>query len=620
MPVPATDTLPTPSTSADGRTVVPAGTTDPLGGAANRPEGLEFLAAPGQPDEIGRLGPYRVLAVLGKGSMGVVLKAEDEMLGRVVALKALLPALTHERTNRERFLTEARAAAAVAHDHVITIFQVGEAQAPGLGPIPYLAMSLLEGEALEDRLRREDRLSVPEVLRIGRETAEGLAAAHEKGLIHRDIKPANLWLEGKRGRVKILDFGLARPVSGGQDLTQTGVVLGTPAYMAPEQARGERVDARCDLFSLGCVLYQAATGERPFRGEDVFSTLLAIVTEQTPRPELVNPDLPPPLAGLILRLLEKDRGRRPASAAEVAETLRAIEAEGTTAASAPGQAAARSTPARRGAGWATGGKGRLALLLGVVLVVTAAGVVGWLGWQGGRPTEAVPATPPNGVVNTARPAKDAGQPSAAVRTAAANVEQVKSTERSARRAKGVSGAASAKGVPPREPALADRKKIQAASKGRPAAAEQDRAGAVNDEGKFFSAEAKARANEAIQAIRTAHNRSLVIETSRELPADKRKAFEEARGNPALRSKLFSAWADERRAALKADVLLLLSREGGRLVINVSPEMREKVFTHADSTRLSERLREPLKARDYDAALREATTFVANRLANRSARP
>jgi hypothetical protein len=486
-------------------------------------------------------------------------------------------------------------------------------------------------------VRRQGPLSIPEVLRIGRETAEGLAAAHEKGLIHRDIKPANLWLEGRRAsipacpsgeegqqgclpydfRVKILDFGLARPASGGQNRTQTGVVLGTPAYMAPEQARGEPVDARCDLFSLGCVLYQAATGERPFKGADVVSTLLAVTTAQPPRPETLNPALPPALTELIVRLLEKDRERRPASAAEVAEALRAVMVEGTPPASSPGEAAVRSTTSRPVAGRVTGKRGRLALLLSVVLAAAVAGVAGWLVWAG-RPADS--ATPLNAAASTEGPAKDGGQPSAVVRTAAPGVARVKSAERPVGRAKGVSPAASAEGTARSKKKIEGGQKVQAASKGgKPARLEPDAAD-VKDEGEFFSAEAKARANEAIKAIRGAHNRSLVIETFMKVPADKRKAFEKARGNSALRSKFFSAWANERRTALKADVLLLISREGGRLVINVSPEMRKGAFPHADSVRLRDRLRRHLGARDYDTALREATTFVANRLANRPARP
>ena len=146
------------------------------------------------PDELGRLGPYRVLKVLGAGGMGVVFQAEDPHLQRLVALKAMLPGLAASESAKQRFLREARAAAALKHDHIVTIYQVGEDRGA-----PFLAMEFLEGESLDDRLKREGKLPLAEVLRIGREMAEGLAAAHERGLIHRDIKPANVWLEGKKG-------------------------------------------------------------------------------------------------------------------------------------------------------------------------------------------------------------------------------------------------------------------------------------------------------------------------------------------------------------------------------------------------------------------------------------
>ncbi len=209
---------------------------------------LSFLGPSQGPDEIGRLGPYRVLKVLGTGGMGVVFLAEDVLLQRRVALKSMKPSVVSGQA-RERFFREARAAAAIEHEHIVSIYQVGEDRG-----VPYLAMQLLQGEALDERLKRDPVLPTAEVLRIGREIAEGLAAAHERGLIHRDIKPANIWLEGGRGKVKILDFGLARVVGDTSNLTHSGTIVGTPAYMAPEQARGGHVDARCDLFSLGAVL------------------------------------------------------------------------------------------------------------------------------------------------------------------------------------------------------------------------------------------------------------------------------------------------------------------------------------------------------------------------------
>ena len=282
----------------------------------------DFLAPPQAPDEIGRLGPYRVLAVLGRGGMGVVFRAEDPGLQRLVALKAMLPGLAASGSAKERFLREARAAAAVHDDHVVTIHQVGEDRGA-----PFLAMEFLQGEPLDARLVRDPRLPVAEVARIGREACLGLAAAHERGLIHRDIKPANLWLERKRGRVKILDFGLARAAADTTGLTQQGAILGTPAYMAPEQARAVAVDQRADLFSLGCVLYRLAAGELPFKGSDTISILAALALD-TPKPlRELNADVPPALADLVMRLLEKDPADRPESAEAVARALQAFAGE-----------------------------------------------------------------------------------------------------------------------------------------------------------------------------------------------------------------------------------------------------------------------------------------------------
>ncbi len=284
------------------------------------PERYDFLAPAQAADEIGRLGPYRVLKVLGRGGMGVVFHAEDPRLERSVALKVLLPALAANPVSRQRFLREARAAAAIEHDHVVTIYQVEEADG-----IPYLAMPLLEGESLESRLRRESRLPIREVLRIGREVAEGLRAAHERGILHRDIKPANLWLEGSRGRLKILDFGLARSLGGDSQLTTLGAIIGSPGYSAPEQIQGGRVDPRTDLFSLGCVLYRLCTGEPPFQGTDTLSTLAAVATEMPKSIRECYPAVPATLASLIQGMLAKDPAERPPSAQSVVEAIAAIE-------------------------------------------------------------------------------------------------------------------------------------------------------------------------------------------------------------------------------------------------------------------------------------------------------
>jgi hypothetical protein len=279
---------------------------------------LTFLDPPRQEGEVGRLGGYRLLRVLGQGGMGVVFAAEDLKLNRPIAIKIMRPELAVGATARERFLREARAAAALQHDHIVTVYHVDEANG-----MLFLTMPLLQGESLTDRLKRERALPVVEVLRIGREVAAGLAAAHDIGLIHRDIKPANLWLE-KTGRVKILDFGLARAARDNAQLTQEGAVVGTPAYMAPEQAQGNPVDARADLFSLGSVLYRLATGQQPFRGKDTVSTLLSLVRDQPAPPRALNPTLPRGLSDMIMRLLAKEPSQRPASARAVADALAAL--------------------------------------------------------------------------------------------------------------------------------------------------------------------------------------------------------------------------------------------------------------------------------------------------------
>ncbi|MBI1914599.1 MAG: serine/threonine protein kinase [Planctomycetes bacterium] len=289
------------------------------------PESYSFLAPAQRADELGRLGPYRVLKVLGSGGMGVVFQAEDTLLKRLVALKAMKPALAASTSAGKRFLREAQATAAIKHDHIVTIYQVGEDRG-----VPFLAMELLEGETLNERVKREGWLPVAEVLRIGREMAAGLAAAHKRGLIHRDVKPGNVWLETDRGRVKIVDFGLARAAGDDTHLTQTGTIVGTPAYMAPEQAKGGAVDHRCDLFSLGCVLYRLCTGKLPFTGIDTMSMLLALATEQPLPPRQLNPDVPPALNNLILRLLAKNLPDRPASAQAVVEAILAIERDGAS--------------------------------------------------------------------------------------------------------------------------------------------------------------------------------------------------------------------------------------------------------------------------------------------------
>jgi formylglycine-generating enzyme required for sulfatase activity/predicted Ser/Thr protein kinase len=296
-------------------------TEAPLAGQSERPTSLtDFLAPPQAADELGRLGGFRILKVLGHGGMGVVFQGEDPRLGRKVAIKAMLPHLAGSKSAQQRFLREARTAAALEHDHIVPILQVGEDRGA-----PFIVMPFLKGEPLDKRLQREGKLAVAEILRIGREVAKGLDAAHRAGLIHRDIKPANLWLEAPEGRVKILDFGLARVTQGEQHLTQSGAILGTPSYMAPEQAQTTDIDARADLFSLGVVLYRFCTGVLPFRGHDTMSTLLGLATHHPAPPKASNPGIPQALSDLVMQLLAKDPAARPASAAQVISALQAIE-------------------------------------------------------------------------------------------------------------------------------------------------------------------------------------------------------------------------------------------------------------------------------------------------------
>lgn len=290
-------------------------------------EARTMLAPAQAPDELGRLGPYRVLKLLGAGGMGLVLQAEDTQLDRLVALKVMRRTAAEKPSARQRFLREARAAAKVKHGHIVTIHSVGEDHG-----VPYLATELLEGEPLDSRVQRTPSLTLPEILRIGRETAAGLAAAHQRGLIHRDIKPANLWLEtsvenGKESfHTKILDFGLARAAGEDEHLTQSGLIVGTPAYMAPEQAHGGEIDHRCDLFSLGVVLYRLCTGKLPFAGKTTMAVLAALATHTPATPREINPDVPAPVSDLIMKLLQRDPTRRFGSAQEVEQAIARLEA------------------------------------------------------------------------------------------------------------------------------------------------------------------------------------------------------------------------------------------------------------------------------------------------------
>lgn len=293
-------------------TVIP-----PPAAGRRRDVSLSFLQPASDAAYLGRMAHFDVMRVLGRGGMGIVLEAFDSRLQRNVALKVLDPELAGDEISRQRFCREARAAASITHENVVAVYQVEKSGEEGL---PYLVMQLIAGESLEQRLTREKKLPIREIVRIAMQSAHGLEAAYAQGLIHRDIKPGNILLESTNDRVKLTDFGLAR---GAEDvkLTHTGFVSGTPLYMAPEQAMGEEPDHRSDLFSLGAVLYEMCAGQPPFAGNSALAILKQIAdTKHRPLREL-NPEVPEWLADTIDMLLAKKPANRMQSATHLAELL-----------------------------------------------------------------------------------------------------------------------------------------------------------------------------------------------------------------------------------------------------------------------------------------------------------
>ncbi len=294
------------------------------------PEGtkvsLSFLSSPQGPDELGRLGSYKIIKLLGAGGMGLVFEAEDTLLRRQVALKVMKPEIAIKADHRQRFLQEARSGAAIPHDNIATVFQVGIEN-----NVPYLAMQFLQGESLGSKLHRDGKIPVDESLRIIREVALGIAAAHETNLIHRDIKPDNIWLESDgQGRpwkrVKILDFGLATAISGTEeDSNESGMIMGTPHYMAPEQARGLPLDSRCDLFSMGCVLYQMISGELAFKGDNALKIMNALALHEPKPLNLIDKTVPTKVAELVHNLMIKKASERIASANDLIKIIDDID-------------------------------------------------------------------------------------------------------------------------------------------------------------------------------------------------------------------------------------------------------------------------------------------------------
>ena len=271
---------------------------------------------------------YHIVGKLGGGGMGVVYEAEDTRLARHVALKFIPAEMVHDRKSLDRFVREARAASQLNHPGICTIHDIDDNDGH-----PFIVMEKLDGVSLKERMR-EKPMEVDEILDIGIQVADALAASHAKGIIHRDIKPANIFV-GQSGQTKILDFGLAKSAleSGTSDaamedsLTAMGVIPGTAVYMSPEQARGEELDPRSDLFSLGVVLYEMATGKKPFATGNVITTLDAVLNQKPVSPLHLNPKLPQDLEGILGRAMEKDRGHRYQNALALKGDLQSLRKE-----------------------------------------------------------------------------------------------------------------------------------------------------------------------------------------------------------------------------------------------------------------------------------------------------
>src|SRR5271167_4204015 len=326
-----------------------------------------------------KLGPYEIVSLLGAGGMGEVYRARDSRLRRDVAIKVLPAALSLDADRMRRFEQEALATAALNHPNILAVYDIGSSEGA-----PYVVSELLEGETLRDRLRTGP-IPLRKALDHALQIAHGLAAAHEKGIIHRDLKPENLFLT-KDGRVKILDFGLAKltqPESSAHTSlptathgTEAGVVLGTAGYMSPEQVRGVAVDARSDIFSFGAILYEMLSGKRAFHGETAADTMSAILREEPPELNETNRNVSPALERMVQHCLEKNPEQRFHSASDIAFDLEHLTGVSGTAARAAVTAAESGRP-----------RGKLLVMLaaGLGLALVMLGLGWWLGGRGHGP-------------------------------------------------------------------------------------------------------------------------------------------------------------------------------------------------------------------------------------------
>lgn len=332
-----------------------------------------ILDAPSHPEMLGKIDQFEVDAKIGQGGMGIVLKGIDPELNRAVAIKVLAPYLASNGTARKRFAREAQAAAAVVHPNVVPIYAVNSSPTR-----PYIVMQLVPGNSLQTLIQDNGPLEPKDIVRVSMQIARGLAAAHNQGLIHRDVKPGNILIEKDVSRVMITDFGLARAVDDA-GMTQTGWLAGTPHYMSPEQSRGDDLDPRSDLFSLGSLMYFLATGREPFRGDKPYAVIQKIINHAPTHPIELNAEVPGPLADIIEKLLEKEPKNRFQSAHDVGQVLEHYLAHLQQPKKTPAPKRILTVRRRRQRFWLAG------TVIGISAIVIAAGILlpNWVGSQPG---------------------------------------------------------------------------------------------------------------------------------------------------------------------------------------------------------------------------------------------